>query len=1341
MSPACPVVRWRLNPTPSESSALRRSAIDKVAKLISWRFQIGSQTVILDKAFRRPFKMARPPISFVPTDIGSSQHIKEENETAKNNKSALPLELRKRLMEIGWDDEEGPLDQRLEWATTPMSLIPSVDLAKVDDGDTVSAGIQRLAFETVSKTPLEREAPLRKNSTTDTAFKRRPILVTPLLSVFPRIVSLALDSDFVVASTARNLLLELMRDDPASLSRPVLSAMTGKASELSSAISTLREFTHISHRLPPATTHYVFTHLTGYLKFAARQMETVDALHGFAYAVPILSKLISQVNGMVMREVRRAKLEVFLVPSLSLWFPPTAPISPMFPQSLGVTQDPFTVAPKLRWITMIRTAQNTLFLSMVKKNPQDVHAIRKNLEGFSLPGNDHDGPTILVDFIPGRARNEYRKMNNSTISGLSLVLSRSYLLLVAQVFRSMSRHMNDREEFGLLVEGINRILLAHGDDLGIVAQAMIGERRPGVASFASKISSAALMIASTRFRRLFMSTGGYTLFMPAVFKTYSESQKGSAIRLAIEYGISRFYIQHEEAFVFQTLDVLSLVIFRKECTDHPKVAEDVFNLLSTLRNTTPQTAPDPAGIHDANKIHEYESLLVRKAEVEPHNFLERMRSSGGEAIEAPLTEEPVGKGFSDDDMARLFLTVIAHNPEIYRAQQFLTMFRYFAPHICVVGKEAKTVVTEGAEALGSILLSKVGRTKLPESIQSRSEKELDLENFDRPIDSSTPDANHPNSPSDILAMRLEYLTLVEVLAQAGAHLRPPGFYRVWELVKVLFREARAASPQVANFLVKWSEASLLRNAMSSPSKFVLAFLKELPPVLRTISPTIDLSPVLGTVARLADDPLLSNDSAFPHAMTSLCSSALDAFSAITENAGTVSQEMQTGIVELLKACIGVAGEEILSEIERRKPSYEFLCGIALPFTLSLKTPPQAMADNDPAHTKNRHTYPRVWVRVLAYAISACRGNAKGPPAPQGEKGTEEDEEERLALTTAVGLQIIKIIAIRVGDDVASVLPDVWSRTGMFLREALKGGNAAFALSIGDYSQPGSPFQSPSVSPHASMAVDQIGGLFFPLSRKSSHIIRPRVLDYMTWSFFEVLCVHRTQLLLEMRPMMQEKVRILEDQLGMEGLATRPASRHSSSRPISGLFSKRGRLSRYQTLMTPDQSPRARAESLPSLNPDISNTAIRGRDPGYLFSSSSSTSPVSGHPQIIHLGPVRHSAMFRNLESEGGGAMKLSQSVVIKSGRLTRAIFRKIRLVQTYLGYSRLLPNPDSVSIDDDPVDISGWTKARILQSIVDETRMLVDEFGNRATREDFEFDDVGDNTVVVDAENTFTSAA
>ena len=475
-------------------------------------------------------------------------------------------------------------------------------------------------------------------------------------------------------------------------------------------------------------------------------------------------------------------------------------------------------------------------------------------------------------------------------------------------------------------------------------------------------------------------------------------------------------------------------------------------------------------------------------------------------------------------------------------------------------------------------------------------------------------------------------------------------------------------------------------------------------------------------------------------MTAICSSTLDDFSTMIENPDTVSQEMQISIVELLKACIGVAGEDLLSQLERRNPTYELLSGIVLPFVLSLKTPAHAMADNDPAHAKNRHTYPRVWVRILAYAVSACQGSAKGPPASQGEKGTEEVREERLALTIAVGLQVIKVVAVRAGDDVTSILPDVWCRTGQFLREVLKGGSAAFAFPTSDYSQPTSPLPSPSVSPRASMAVDQMGSLLFPPSRKSSHIVRPRVLDYMTWSLFEVLCVHRTQLLLEMRPMMQEKARILEDQLGIGRLASRPTMRQSPSRPTSGLFSKRGRLSRYQT-MTPNQSPRTRTTSLTSLDPDVSNVAIRGRDPGYLFSSPSSASPATGLPHIVHLGPVRHSAMFRNLDSEGGGAIRLSQSVVIKSGPLTRVIFEKIRLVQTYLGYNRLLPNPDSMSVDDDPIDVSGWTKARILRSIIDETKMLVDEFSKRASRgEEFEFDDVGDNTVVVDQENPFTLA-
>lgn len=99
-----------------------------------------------------------------------------------------------------------------------------------------------------------------------------------------------------------------------------------------------------------------------------------------------------------------------------------------------------------------------------------------------LPSRDSEAnpaPLELKDFIP---RKSYANRHGSApldiaLRGLSLMLSRSYLLLVAQVFRSMSRHLNDRNELAVLLDGLNRILLVHGDDIGIVSQAMIGEIR------------------------------------------------------------------------------------------------------------------------------------------------------------------------------------------------------------------------------------------------------------------------------------------------------------------------------------------------------------------------------------------------------------------------------------------------------------------------------------------------------------------------------------------------------------------------------------------------------------------------------------------------------------------------------------------------------------------------------------------------------------------------------------------------------------------------------------------------------------------------------------------------
>jgi hypothetical protein len=132
---------------------------------------------------------------------------------------------------------------------------------------------------------------------------------------------------------------------------------------------------------------------------------------------------------------------------------------------------------------MIRLAQNMTFLAMLERKPQDVQMIRKSMTRLVLPlpdsNNVNSAPLQLKDYVPRRTFAERERMDPFTsdagLRGLSLMLSRSYLLLIAQIFRSMPRHSNDRNEMVVLVDGLNRILLIHGDDIGIVSHVMVGE--------------------------------------------------------------------------------------------------------------------------------------------------------------------------------------------------------------------------------------------------------------------------------------------------------------------------------------------------------------------------------------------------------------------------------------------------------------------------------------------------------------------------------------------------------------------------------------------------------------------------------------------------------------------------------------------------------------------------------------------------------------------------------------------------------------------------------------------------------------------------------------------------
>ena len=462
-------------------------AIHKMEIMAGWRSHLLTLDIILDRTYRRPFKVARPPIPFVPTDMGSSLFVLDEDvyEFKDNHGHVLPLELRRRLAEIGWDEEDRTIDPKTQWIKTPMSLLPSLHLEYLDaPADDMAIGRNSSPSPSPDPSPSSspsKEGPRVRRQASDSSTrgsKRRPVFVPALVSLLPRLAAMDNDEDFQVANAARNFVLDLMRDDPSLLSRSVYHSIPGGEGSLISATSSLMSFLHAQHTLPPAMAHHLLNHLVGFLKSSSNHTDRAHPLQSYAYTLPAIARLATQVSKMSVRELRRAKADTFLLPSGALWFAPAAPAGPMFPRGLDEPQDPFEPLPKpLVWITLIRASQNMLFLRMLERDPQALKHIRKNLVRLELPTLETGGPLgtlAFPSFLPHRRRGAL-KAPNPVLTALSLTLARSYLLLVAQIFWSMTRHLNDRQELAVLVDGLNRVLLTHGDDIGIVGHALLGE--------------------------------------------------------------------------------------------------------------------------------------------------------------------------------------------------------------------------------------------------------------------------------------------------------------------------------------------------------------------------------------------------------------------------------------------------------------------------------------------------------------------------------------------------------------------------------------------------------------------------------------------------------------------------------------------------------------------------------------------------------------------------------------------------------------------------------------------------------------------------------------------------
>ncbi|KAJ3746695.1 hypothetical protein DFH05DRAFT_1395192 [Lentinula detonsa] len=1302
----------------SSSDDTRLAAIRKMSLLTSSRFQIMSQHVIVDRA-HRPFRVARLPLPFVTTDMGSGTFVLELDPSEVQDK--LPLELRKKLAEIGWEDNDSPVNQQLEWIRTPMSNLPPLQVEKLDAGGNAPPSPNLSPVSSPSRSPIlgekaEELGLLRRNSTSGgplSGFKRRAIFVHTLSQILPRIAAMTCDRSFSVAYAARSMILDLMRNDPGLLTRPVWDFLTEEGQDLSTAITTLRAFLHSRRVLPPSTAHVALNTLAGFLKDLAKQTENEHTLDYFAQTVPIIAKLVPQVYEMSVRELRRNKVDMFLIPSGSLWFPPAAPPGPMFPRGPGILDNPFDdCKARIISVTLIRISQNMLFYAMLKRNPAEVQAVRKNMTKLIFPSLDGTGELVLQlkDLVPSKEASITASSVDDEIQGLSLTLSRSFILLVAQIFRCLSRHLNDRVELSILVESLNRILILHGKDVGIIAQTLI-----------------ALMVASTRFRRLFASGGGYTLFMPVLFKVYVESEAHRGIRGAIEYAVNRFYAYHEETFIFQSLDAIAHILVLPDI-DQAWIIRNVYTLFSTLRSGLSPTEPDMAGIHHANKAEEREALMVLTAEEKPQTFFASLRSSGGQSqsqsprlpITVDLPVEYESKHLDMGNLIRLFLTVIAHNLSIARAEQFLKLFRFLVPSLYEASGSARNVLKEGLVALGAILL----RPTLPKARAAEYVRHNHEKNYLQEMQL----ADLSKLPSDLASMRMDYLWSLVSFAEIGGDLHSDTVRTAFDIVKIILRESPtpALYKSVASFLGAFSKRSMMPEGGGRRLKAIVHFLRDLAPIINEHARTIDFTEVFNTISQLSSHSMYCNDSIFCHLVVNqICAAGLKACDAAASENLLQSFPSRRSLIALIANAILLPGADIFSQLDAHRANHDFLALIILPLALTMRTLTEINTSGVQMDNVQRTLQARAWSRLTLYVISCCqktRGSFKGPP-PNLERS--ESQDKRISTSgygthlssLLLALQVIKVVVIRAGEDLSHGLPDIWLRLAVFLREVLSEGNAEFSFP----SEELSPNPSPTPSPRSSGQFDM------PFSRPmttslgsvSRSFLSPRIVDYCLWSFLELLCVYRNPLFIQLRAFIHDKVRRLDQELRYQQNPRTPIS--SRSRRPSSVFTKsRRRISNISATNSPEASPRSTSLATPDLSlsgnsPIYHNLSISSPS-SYASPQGSPSQSVPG-PRIVHLGLISNTSTFRRSLSPGGTSAirHMAKSTKVKSLVLVRRTYLRIRVVQICMGYqSELLPFPqtsiDSASeVNDIPVT-TPWTKRRALQEVTDETRELLAEF-------------------------------
>jgi len=309
--------------------------------------------------------------------------------------------------------------------------------------------------------------------------------------------------------------------------------------------------------------------------------------------------------------------------------------------------------------------------------------------------------------------------------------------------------------------------------------------------------------------------------------------------------------------------------------------------------------------------------------------------------------------------------------------------------------------------------------------------------------------------------------------------------RTLEMVYELLRKQPGLVGPAAASILRELAKTHLHASGSRP----VAFLRDIAPLFRVFIAVVDFSGLLEEIDSLIKRAGYDLDMNTTEVIVeSYVEPAVRLLAGASEDNTAFIVPLRNVTVELLASAVFLRGDA-LGALERFPPNPSLLASLVIPLGLALQQPPEV---------DREAVMDAMWIRLLRYVVTI-------PKATRNKTAVRESA-QYIAAMAVLSLQMIKLITLRAGDSISRT-PGLWHYISNHLSSVISGGNGEF--------------------------MDGLTTI-------------PRRVDWVMWSVFELLALHSSPMMIDMRHLIQIAVAAMENEAPSSAPSTPGEGRFSLS---------------------------------------------------------------------------------------------------------------------------------------------------------------------------------------------------